>query len=115
MFEAAPAGSGQWREVMTGWTDEPGAGPGESSVRFIDDRAGYVFFNDRYAVTTDGGRTWEVWKAGRHFGRNEEDLFIEEVEVQAGGRGVMTVRVLGTAPAHRRLHTGDYGRSWQTD
>jgi hypothetical protein len=115
VFEAAPAESEEWQEVMTGWTDEPNTVPSENQVRFIDERTGYLYFNDQYAVTTDEAKSWSVWQARQYFAQDKEDIFIDKVEVQANGQGWMSLTVPSAMGFHRLLRTRDFGRSWQED
>lgn len=56
LFEATPAGSDQWREIMTfRHDDDPKISADQ--VRYVNDNIGYVFMGWMYAVTTDAGRT----------------------------------------------------------
>jgi hypothetical protein len=46
----------------------------------------HVYFNDHYAVTTDGGQSWTLWNASKnlHVGSGES-LFIHDVTVNSEG------------------------------
>src|SRR5580765_7386226 len=57
VFESAVVGSADWQEVMNVRTDDPVGIPREQTA-FVNDRVGYVFMGQNYAVTIDGGRSW---------------------------------------------------------
>lgn len=112
IFKSAPTGSDEWRQVTKSWTDEPTATPHRDCMRFIDSRTGYLFHNEKYAVTTDGGQSWAVWDAERKM--QARSCFIQEVKVESDGRGSMTLecsRIHDTYGSYG-LSTDDYGRSW---
>ena len=114
VFQSAPSGSNTWREIMTFRHDDPVLIPREQ-VRFINDRAGYVFMGWMFAVTTDGGASWSVWDASKdlpnwaccNYG------LIRAVHLAPDGTGVMILNPIderrGEVP---ELHTNDFGRHW---
>jgi hypothetical protein len=114
LFEATPAGSDQWREIMTFRHDDDPKIPADQ-VRYVNDSIGYVFMGWMYAVTTDAGRTWSVWSA-------ERDLpdwqccnykLISDVTIGSDGRGVMRFNPIdGRRGEIAELRTNDYGRHW---
>jgi hypothetical protein len=117
VFESAPAGSHEWREIFTGSTDEPHATPGTDRLRFFGERGGYVSWDNQFAVTIDGGKSWSVWDARRDYlGRKANSMFIHETYVEPSGNGRMRLYIYyDNGTESRQLHTSDYGRSWQTD
>jgi hypothetical protein len=117
-FLSAPVGSDNWREIFTAHHDDPNPIP-RDNVRFADAQVGYVYFGPRYAVTTDAGRTWQVWdarEAKKHLPFEKYKLYPSIVEAVIGsdGHGRMRLYSLtGYAVNQPELRTDDYGRSWQ--
>ena len=62
VFESVPVGENHWSEVMT-FVHTDDVGLLKDQVRFGDDRIAYFCIAWKYAVTTDGGRTWSQWDA----------------------------------------------------
>jgi hypothetical protein len=108
VFESAVAGSGSWHEIMTARTDDPVPIPHEQ-VHLVNDRIGYLFMSQTYAVTMDGGLTWSTWNTTKTYA----DTYIKEVRVVSDGTGIMTFYPNPTngQEAHE-LHTNDFGRTW---
>jgi hypothetical protein len=114
LFEAAPSGSDQWREIMTFRHDDQPKIPTDQ-VRYVNADVGYVFMGWMYAVTTDAGTTWSVWSA-------EKDLpywqccnykLISDVTIGSDGRGIMRLNPIGGRSGEvTELRTNDYGRHW---
>ena len=116
VFRSSRAGSDEWQEIMTFRHDDPIPIPREQ-VQFINDKIGYAFMGWMYAVTTDGGLSWSVWRA-------EKDLpnwqccnykLIQEVRLGNDGIGIMKLKPIdareGEVP---ELHTKDFGQHWQS-
>lgn len=113
VFEAKAKGSSEWHEIMSTRTDEDIPIPREQ-VRFISDRAGYVFMTDKYAITTNSGDSWSIWKAddGITSLKYPGEFFIREVLVNPDGSGAL---VLASSSANRpavQFRTNDFGYSW---
>jgi len=113
VFEAKPDGSDEWREIMTANTDDDTPIPREQ-VRFISNQVTYVFMTDQYAVTTDEGRSWSIWKANDHISNVQYpgQFVIKEVLLNADGNGTLTVTSRSADEQTRQFQTGDFGRSW---
>jgi hypothetical protein len=114
VFQSMPPGATEWREIMTFREDDPRSIPRES-IRFLNERVGYVFMGWMYAVTTDGGSTWSVWDAEKSLTHWECCPYglIEDVRLAPDGTGTMVL----SPDAHRRfkvpaLHTTNFGRNW---
>lgn len=113
IFQSAPAGSDDWREVMMFRHDDDPEIP-RDQVRFVNDQVGYLFMGWMYAVTTDGGRTWSVWDAARELPQWRTNYrLIKDVSLQADGSGTMSLNELDPQPGHAELVTADYGRHWK--
>jgi hypothetical protein len=65
VFQSAQNGSIRWREITRQLFDEPNAPP-TKQIRFVGEDVGYLFFQLKYAVTTDAGTTWSVFDFGNN-------------------------------------------------
>jgi len=117
LFESAPIGSTNWREVMTFRHDDPIPIP-RDQVRFLGDQIGYVFMGWKYAVTTNAGKDWSVWTAERDLPNWQccNYRLIRNVTMAGDGKGIMQLNPIqdrrGEIP---ELRTNDYGRHWRAD
>jgi hypothetical protein len=112
VFECTPRGSDTWREIMTFRHDDPVPIPREH-VRFVNDQIGYVFMVYKYAVTTDGGATWQTWDiVGKLPDWQNNRAAIKDVKIGENGVGVMKLDPFSDRPKVRELFTKDYGRHW---
>jgi hypothetical protein len=94
--------------------DDPVPLPSQN-VRFVTRDVAFLFMGWKYAVTTDGGKSWAVWNA-------ETDLpnwqccnyqLIGNVEVRGNGVGQMSLRPIpGRRGEVNQLFTSDFGRHW---
>ena len=112
-FEATQAGSGDWHEIATVRTDEDLEIPREQ-IRFISDRTGYLFILGKYAVTTDGSYSWQVWDADEGVPKQQDpsQRFIRDVNINPDGSGTMKLISRSVQKEPIELHTKDYGRHW---
>ena len=117
VFQSAPIGSKNWQEIMTLKFDDPVPIP-RDQVRLVNDRIGYAFMGETYAVTTDSGRTWARWNADTELKDrvHVHSRSIEKVNIAADGTGTMHLYKnpfqQGPAPT---LRTQDYGRHWKLE
>ena len=116
VFESARVDSSRWREVMIYRHDDPVPIP-RDHVRFLSENIAYLFMGNMYAITTDAGQTWSIWKApdeifrgGKYYGYR----YPNDIEVSVDGKGRMTIEPMEarSGPSHY-LCTTDYGRSWR--
>ena len=112
-FEANRRGSTDWREIMTARTDDDIPIPREQ-VRFLGDRAAYVFMTSKYAITTNGGDSWSVWEANEATVNLQYpgQAFIKEVNVKPDGSGALLLALLSGEKQVRQFRTEDFGHSW---
>lgn len=117
-FLSAPVGAESWREIFTAHHDDPDPIPREN-LRFANPQISYVFFRNKYAVTTDAGESWMVWDAweankSMKFERYKLYPSIVDLNVESDGRGSMRLySITDMATNQPELQTADYGRSWQ--
>lgn len=117
VFQSAPIGSENWKEIMTLKFDDPVPIPREQ-VRFVDDRTGYGFMGEAYAVTTDSGQTWSLWNAEKELQNrvHVHSRSIEKVNIAADGTGTMHLYENPFQPGRIPiLRTQDHGRHWSLD
>jgi hypothetical protein len=114
VFSSAPQGTDTWRTIMTFRHDDPVPIPREQ-LRIVGENFAYIFIGWMYAVTTDGGRTWSVWDAGKDLPNWQCCNYglIKEVSVRPDGTGEM---ILSPIPGRRgevpKVCTVDFGRHW---
>lgn len=115
VFESTPLGSDTWREIMTFRHDDPIPIPREH-VRFLNDQIGYVFMVYKYAVTTDGGATWQTWDiVSDLLDWQNNRAAIKDVKIDENGAGVMNLDPFSDRPKVTELFTKDYGLHWTVD
>ena len=109
-FEAAAAGSDQWREILT-WRADEGFPIRHDWVQIVSPQVVCAFALAKYAVTTDAGHTWSEWDAAKMVPNLPSPLqtWIKEAHVSADGSGTM---LLSSSPALFQLNTTDYGVHW---
>lgn len=116
-FQAMPAGSDSWREIMTfrydGFIDIP-----KDNVSFADENVASVFMSWRYAVTTDGGSTWQVSSLKELLPTDQSDgcrfNCIDSLQINPDGGGQIVLRIIGQPEDQLTvLKTNDFARSWK--
>jgi hypothetical protein len=116
-FQAMPAGSDSWREIMTLRYDGPIDIP-TKNVSFVNDTVANVFLGWRYAITTDGGSSWRV-SSPRDFlpaDQAEQCKYncIDSIQMNSDGSGLIYLHIIGR-PVNETtvLETKDFGMSWK--
>jgi len=116
VFKSAPKGAIRWQEITRQLHGEPIPLP-NNQIRFVSDDVGYLFFQLKYAVTVDAGRTWSVFDFGNNPSYSPKKLDysrIANVEVLADGTGKLTMfRYDITQGQSTLFFTNDYGRHWE--
>lgn len=118
VFESSGEASGNWHEIMDVKNDDDLPLPREQ-IRFVNDQTGYVFLNQKYAVSTDGGGAWKVWEATpKNLSKLHDPGYIKNVYIELNGSGTMTLEALideqveGLHCLHQGLWTAlEYGVS----
>lgn len=85
-----------------------------NQVRVVSEEAAYIFMEDKYAVTTNGGASWHVWNVKDGVSKIEYpgQFFITEVAVNPDGTGTLTVVPRSSDRQALKLKTEDFGHSW---
>jgi photosystem II stability/assembly factor-like uncharacterized protein len=113
-FESLPKDGKNWVTAMDFRHDDPVPLP-RQNVRFLTSDAAFVYMGWKYAVTTDGGKHWQIWNA-------EKDLpgwqccnysLIKKVELGENGNGKMIFSPIPGRPAEfPEMITSDFGYHW---
>jgi len=85
-------------------------------MNFVNDQIAFVYMHWMYAVTTDGGATWKIWK-GIDYPFSEGKMRyngIQGVVLGETGAGTMKIKLIGNDDL-TELHTKDYGVNWIAD
>lgn len=109
-FKASPNNLPTWTEIMTIRLDDPDPIPREQ-IRIINEKIGYVFMLNKYAVTIDGGINWFVWSVKDFPKLKDTFAIIKKVELDSNGYGKMSIRLTSTDQVFE-LSTKDYGQHW---
>jgi hypothetical protein len=113
VFESSHAASGDWHEIMSVTNDDDVPLP-RDQIRALNDQIAYVFMNEKYAVTTDGGRSWNVWQAiPENLSKLQFAANIRDVRINIDGTGIMHLRSLRSGQITTlTVSTKDYGHHW---
>jgi hypothetical protein len=114
VFRSAPAGTDAWHDIVVFRHDDPVPIPREQ-VHLEAEGTGYLFMGWKYAVTTDGGRTWTIWDATKNLPNWACCNYglIHGVDLRSDGTGTMHLHPIpGRAGEVPVLCTTDYGRHW---
>ena len=125
VFQSAAVGSASWREVAAYPYDgfELTIPMPSDRVHFVGSDIGYFSLDSVFAVTTDRGLNWTVWRPGA-WRRPEEggDAYfqpwgLEEVIINSDGSGSakLWVDYLREKKVYRKAATKDYGRQWNVE
>lgn len=105
--------SNQWREVMMLRHDDPNDIPREQ-VRFAGDKVGYFFMNSDYAVTSDAGESWRIFKICEFLPSEDQCSGITDLRIDADGTGEVKIYSSAKYKNHLKvLETTDFARSWR--
>lgn len=114
IFESSPLVDIQWKKIMIFRHDDRIPIPREQ-VRFVNDQIAYLFMGWMYAVTTDGGTSWCVWKPGWKDGGWKRCAYgyVRDAVIDGNGTGVLELNADCASPS--QLYSKDYGRTWGAD
>lgn len=99
---------------MTTSTDDDVPIP-RDQIRFISNQAAYIFMSDKYAITTNGGLSWFVWRTedGLTQMKYPGQFFIKDVSLKEDGQGTLVLASRSSDTAAPALQTSDFGHSWK--
>ncbi len=104
--------SDQWREITTIRFDDPIDIP-RDQVRFANERVAYVFMLGMYAVTKDGGASWNIYDIDDYLSRDKGCLSIEDLRIDANGTGEVKLKgYTGKTASFKMLETTDFRKRW---
>ena len=114
VFESSQGGATDWHEVITFRHDDRNPIP-RHQIIFLDNKIAFLFMGWMYAVTKDGGATWNTWTAEKDLSNWEccNYQLIQSVNLQLSGTGIMTLDTTrGRRGVVPELRTNDYGEHW---
>lgn len=110
VFEVKNRAEQDWRKLMTIKYDDP-IPIDKNSIVLINERVGYVFMIEKFAVTTDAGFTWSIWDISKEPSLKDDlSCKIQSLRILENGTGSMNIRCNAV---EKRLSTNDYGVVWQ--
>lgn len=127
VFQSAAVGSASWREVAAYPYDgsEITIPMPSDQVRFVGSDIGYFSLESIFAVTTDRGLNWTVWRPGewRSSEASGDAYFqpwrLEDVVINSDGSGSAKLWVdydrVRESKVYRKAATKDYGRQWNVE
>jgi hypothetical protein len=119
IFSSRQGTSENWQQIMTVHRDDPVEIPNES-IEILNEKIAYIFMANKYAVTTDRGKTWKIWDAQKDLidWKRTRDKYpnwasIERIYLRQDGSGEMKLdRFYSKENLIKDLHTKDFGKNW---
>jgi len=113
-FSSLQGDEGDLKAVFTVRLDQPVSIP-RGQVRIVNDEVALVFMGWMYAVTIDGGKSWNIWDGESELGDWQccDPTLIQDVKISSDGIGIMTLKL--SIQQYLTLHTNDYGVHWNRD
>lgn len=114
IFSSRQENSNNWREIMTFRHDDP-IDVSDENIHIINDKIAFVFMGWKAAVTSDGGKNWNLWNA-------EKDIqnwqccnygMIEKLRISENGEGIMIFNPIPSGNEPKELSTYDFGKTWK--
>jgi hypothetical protein len=114
VFEGKSENSDGWIQIMTTSANDDVPIP-RDQIRFISNQAAYIFMSDKYAITTNGGLSWFVWRTedGQRQMKYPGQFFIKDVSLKEDGQGTLVLASRSSDTAASTLQTSDFGHSWK--
>ena len=111
-FEVYSTELGWWQGIISLRLDEP-VSLKHNQISFVSNDICFVFVGWKYAVTTDGGKTWTKWDAEDQFINTSccHSNLIKNVQILPNGEGVMYLN--SEQSTYSALYTKDYGKHWE--
>lgn len=115
VFSSAQKGDLRWQKVTKHLLGEAVELP-TKQLRFVGADVGYLFFQLKYAVTVDAGKTWSVFDFGENGSFKPELLDysrIADVQISPDGTGhVVMFRYDMRQGQTIKFFTTDFGQHW---
>ena len=112
VFQSATSDSDAWREITTYRFDDPINIPREN-VRFANEKVAYVFMIDMYAVTEDGGASWNIYDIDDYLPKDSKCGYIEDLQVDENGIANVKLKCYAELNSFKALETNDFGKTWR--
>ena len=115
-FQSSLAGSMRWVDFLSFNLKDEITIP-TPRAHFVNEDVAYVYMDAKYSVTVDGGKRWSVWEGWKQLPAYDRSraasINIQDVTMEAGGMGKMSVEVSGLQNSEIELRTKDYGHHWE--
>jgi hypothetical protein len=100
-----------WTPIFTLLVDHP-VEISKDRIKVVNDNTAYLFDWWMYAITTDGGKSWQTWDGYRTVSQHSGLAYgsIDKVNMDASGAG--TMRTINQEGILSKLYTKDYGKTW---
>lgn len=114
-FESTHPESEEWKVFLDFRVDDPIDLPRERIV-LLNDSVAYVNLWDKAAITTDAGRTWNIWRP--IYPLSDGTLLIwsiEKMEIRMNGSGIATLNAYDSNLDQRiskTIVTQDFAHTW---
>jgi hypothetical protein len=112
-FSSREGNSENWREIMTFRHDDP-IDVSSENIHIVNDKIAFVFMGWKAAVTSNAGKTWNLWSAEKDVvnwkGVNYE--LIEKINMSENGNGIMILNPIPDRNEPKMLFTTDFGKTW---
>ncbi len=105
--------SGDWKEIMTFRHDDP-IDPSSKNIQIINERIAVVSMGWKAAVTSDSGKTWNLWDAQSDLPnwKAPNYFLIDEITMSQHGEGKMVLDPIQNRNEPKELVTSDFGKTW---
>jgi hypothetical protein len=113
IFSSRQGASGNWQDIMMFRHDDPIDIPKEN-LQIVNDKVAFVFMGWKAAITSDAGKTWNLFDAEKssEFRNLVNYRLIEKVEILPNGTGKMILDPVSNEDKTIELYTSDFGKNW---
>lgn len=118
IFSTRPNGSEKWQTVFTTHHDDL-IDISSDNVRVLNEKVAYTFVIQKFAATTDSGKTWKIWSPSKDlidWKRSGDEYpnwaLIEQVEIKEDGSGKIELNRFDKEGLIKELRTKDFGQTW---
>jgi hypothetical protein len=114
IFSSHSGDSENWQQIFTSHHDDL-IDIRSDNVRVLDEKKAYSFIIQKFASTTDGGKSWDVWEIKKNLTNNDccQNKLIRDVYLDVDGSGFMRLSSLTNRDSElTELRTTDFGKTW---